>query len=616
MASMRTQPHRLLVLDWAFFSLLLGGLFLLQLRVYFQPLGVGDALYYGVASLFHAGVLLLPGLLLGLLLGLPARGMRPLGRGAFYLYSLVVLLLALLDVVVYGLFRFHLNGMVLELLAGPSPADVFQFGASQWIMAAGAVALLLAVAVGFWRLGSWLVGRMKRRGIIVLVVGFLGLGLGANAAHMLSAARGYTPVMDLSDLLPHYFPLRANRFLARIGWGANGDVYRVDIRQGAASMRYPRDPIVIRDSVPKKHILLLLIDTWNPLTLNDSVMPFMARFARKSTYYTRHWSGSNGTKTGVFSLFYGISGVYFDNCMRSGTAPVLMDQLQFAGYQIRTYPSATLRNPPFSATVFCHTDSVRLDSWVEASYGGDMALTEHFIGDIQEFAKKDSAHQRPQFWFLFYDALHAFSMPRGLCHRFQPAWENADWLSLNNDSDPTLLLNLYRNTAHFVDSLVRRAVSALDSLGLLQNTVVVVTGDHSQEFNDNRKNYWGHASNLSAAQLHVPLLLYDADVQPDTVQRWTSHYDVSPTLLRHYLGVCNPLDDYSQGFDLRDTLQPDFLLVGSEDDWAILYHGCIYRVHPSGRLIATDSVLNATQEPLPPAIFNRATEQRRCFLAR
>ena len=196
MASMRTQPRRLLVLDWAFFTLLLGGLFLLQLRVYFQPLGVGDALYYGAASLFHAGVLLAPGLLLGLLLGLPARRMRLLGRGALYLYSLLVLLLALLDVVVYGLFRFHLNGMVLELLAGPSPADVFQFGASQWIMAAGAVALLLAVAVGFWRLDSWLVGRVKRRGIIVLVVGFLGLGLGANAAHMLSAARGYTPVMD------------------------------------------------------------------------------------------------------------------------------------------------------------------------------------------------------------------------------------------------------------------------------------------------------------------------------------------------------------------------------------------------------------------------------------
>ena len=29
MASMRTQPRRLLVLDWAFFTLLLGGLFLL-----------------------------------------------------------------------------------------------------------------------------------------------------------------------------------------------------------------------------------------------------------------------------------------------------------------------------------------------------------------------------------------------------------------------------------------------------------------------------------------------------------------------------------------------------------------------------------------------------------
>jgi hypothetical protein len=55
--------------------------------------------------------------------------------------------------------------------------------------------------------------------------------------------------------------------------------------------------------------------------------------------------------------------------------------------------------------------------------------------------------------------------------------------------DPTPFFNLYKNSAYYVDSLVGRIIDDLKRNGRLNNTMVIITGDHGQEFNDNKKNY-------------------------------------------------------------------------------------------------------------------------------
>ncbi|MEL0625273.1 sulfatase-like hydrolase/transferase, partial [Marinomonas arenicola] len=86
---------------------------------------------------------------------------------------------------------------------------------------------------------------------------------------------------------------------------------------------------------------------------------------------------------------------------------------------------------------------------------------------------------------------------------FQPD-EDMDYLTLTKNTDPTPYHNRYRTAVYQDDMLVGKVMDDLKKRGLLDNTIVGFTGDHGQEFNDNKHNIWGHSSNFTAAETHVP----------------------------------------------------------------------------------------------------------------
>ncbi|MBK9224510.1 MAG: sulfatase-like hydrolase/transferase [Flavobacterium sp.] len=92
-----------------------------------------------------------------------------------------------------------------------------------------------------------------------------------------------------------------------------------------------------------------------------------------------------------------------------------------------------------------------------------------------------------------------------------------NFLDLNDDYNPKQLINRYKNSLHFVDSLVGKVLLNLEKRGSLKNTIVVITSDHGQEFNDNKKGYWQHGGNFSDYQIGVPLLVFDASKTPKNI---------------------------------------------------------------------------------------------------
>jgi len=80
------------------------------------------------------------------------------------------------------------------------------------------------------------------------------------------------------------------------------------------------------------------------------------------------------------------------------------------------------------------------------------------------------------------------------------------------DSGPALefLRGRYRGEVRSVDEQLERLFAELARRGLLDRTLVVVTGDHGEEFGEHR--WFGHGSQLYEESLHVPLLLYGAGV--------------------------------------------------------------------------------------------------------
>lgn len=115
-------------------------------------------------------------------------------------------------------------------------------------------------------------------------------------------------------------------------------------------------------------------------------------------------------------------------------------------------------------------------------------------------------------------------------------------------------------------------LTKLQSQGMDSNTVVVITSNHGQEFNDTRSNSWGAGSNYSPYQVQVPLVLAWPGRGSDVREQPSSHFDLAPTLMQGMLGVRNPARDYSVGRSLFDTSPRNWLLAGDQNDFAI-YEG-------------------------------------------
>jgi hypothetical protein len=128
-------------------------------------------------------------------------------------------------------------------------------------------------------------------------------------------------------------------------------------------------------------------------------------------------------------------------------------------------------------------------------------------------------------------------------------------MSAREDTDPSYYFNDYVNSTHYVDRLVGEVLQEMEALGLMSNTVIIVTTDHGEEFNDNRAGYWGHVSNFTMFQTRVPLIVYGPGREAQRLACRTSHVDVIPTILREFFGCTNDPRDYSNGVNLYQPVE-------------------------------------------------------------
>jgi membrane-anchored protein YejM (alkaline phosphatase superfamily) len=125
----------------------------------------------------------------------------------------------------------------------------------------------------------------------------------------------------------------------------------------------------------------------------------------------------------------------------------------------------------------------------------------------------------------------------------------------------------YINVVHHLDSQLARITTHLEQRRLLENTLVVITGDHGEEFME--KGRWGHNSTFVDEQIRVPLVLWVPGRAAHQETLRTSHLDLLPTLLP-LLGVQNPGRDYAMGQSLFEPQPKRLLLAGDWDRLAFL----------------------------------------------
>ena len=116
-------------------------------------------------------------------------------------------------------------------------------------------------------------------------------------------------------------------------------------------------------------------------------------------------------------------------------------------------------------------------------------------------------------------------------------------------SEAEQLRGLYDGEITYWDSQFGALMDSLRERGLYDDTLIVITSDHGEEFADHG-GFW-HGTTLYDEQVHVPLFVkLPGNARAGTrVGHWVQSVDLMPTILRH-IGLEVP--DEVQGGDLND----------------------------------------------------------------
>jgi len=469
----------------------------------------------------------------------------------------------LVDAVVFSQYRMHVGPYVWGLVAGGAGGETFLvFSKAVPFMLAGAALAIIACQGALFALClAYARGRARRfaRPVWIAWVALFAL---ANSWYAFADAHYQVNITQESGQFPFYRPMTAKRLFRKLGVTDFGPKVAAPTGSNRA-LFYPSQPLECTGK-PRRNVLLVVVDAWRSDHLDPKFTPHIATLVPESTRFEHHVSGGNVTRFGIFSIFYGLSGNYWFPVLGHQTPPVMMSELVHQEYELKILGSSPLVHPEFDRTVFSGIHGLRLKTPGDTPYERDRRVTADMVEFLSDPARKDNAF----FGFLWLNSVHSYSIPPDAPVPFQPSWEAVNHMALGPDFDKTPYLNRYRNALHFVDSEVGKVLDALRKSGLADDTLLIVTSDHGEEFNDTGKNYWGHNGNFSPYQVRVPLLVRGPGwARGAAVAYMTTHNDLAPTVLTDALGCTTPSTAYSLGWPLRQTEgRREFLAVVDYND--------------------------------------------------
>ena len=489
----------------------------------------------------------------------------------------------LADTFIYQQYRFHINAMVMELfIAGGN--EVISFPLSMWLMIIGLViVVILAQVLVVKGVNRYITLSNKSNKTLIYLIPMCIFS--SHFIHIWGDATFNRDITKQSKLLPLAFPATAKSFMAKYGFldiEAHKMQSLLKHKKSKGNLQYPLAEIKLKAKEQKLNIVMIVIDSWRADMMNEAITPNMFAFKDKSLQYLQHYSGSNNTRHGMFSLMYGIPGTYWDKMLEEQKSPVLIQTLIKQGYQTNIFASAKLAMPEFDQTLFADVPNLRTRSTGEKPWQRDANLTKDYLQ-----WSKTSSTQDPTFSLLFFDAAHGFSIPDDYQKPFNPSLNSVNFLALNDNYELAPFLNLYKNSLHYIDSKVGEVLKSLE--GKLENTVVIITGDHGKEFNDSNLGYWGHNSNYSKYQTAVPLIIHWPNKAPAIIDYQTNHLSIAPTLMSEALGVTNIPSDYSSGISLFEQKKAlPWLFLGRTGYYAIKVENNLYELDRIGNFTLFD----------------------------
>ena len=518
---------------------------------------------------------LLPAILLTWLAGRPSLWRRMGGeQSAFRAEEWTAILTGALTTLffyanakLFELYGMFVNGFVINLIVTPGGVESLGGSAATNMSFAllgagfllGHAALLMTLRVMLLRLK---LHHARLRPLLKLVIWvFLVSALADRGVYAYADAYGRSEWMSLTQGVPYYTGMTMRKTLRKLGFTP---IMQHKVMAFKGKLNYPLQPLQVTPPQKPYNIVWLVSESWRADTLNPEIMPRAWEFARQAQHYTLHYSAGNGTRIGVFGMMTGIPGNYWEHFLQGHRSAAIMDVLQQQNYQLSLYTSAHFSYPEFDRTIFSKVPKADMHE-IDAPGEGWEKDRKNVANLLNFIDRRDPA--RPFFTWMFFESPHAryYFPPESVIR--QPYRNDINYATLDKGElkdDMNLIHNRYLNAVHHLDSQFARVIDHLREKNLLDSTIVILVGDHGEEFMEH--GFWGHNSTFSDPQTRTPLVLWMPGLGPGVHDKLTSHLDIPATLMP-LLGVTNPVGDYALGHNLLSDAQREYVLLS---DWSHL----------------------------------------------
>jgi membrane-anchored protein YejM (alkaline phosphatase superfamily) len=394
---------------------------------------------------------------------------------------------------------------------------------------------------------------------------------------VLRMSKVWRPILDA--------PTEAEKSSAKITWDFESDFLN-------SQKKLSEKIETIRANKKDVNIVFLVFESLRYDMNNPEIMPNLNYYAKSNKWITskQHFSNSNCTGNGIFGTLTGQTPFYWYPSYKKELQPSPLSIFDKLGYEIDVYTTTALGYSDMDKHIFTNAiDNV----YKFTGYGGGLGhpmvkRSDLFKWDqimVDEFLDKftNNTSDSPNLSYLwFYSTHYNYYFPEEF-GKFKPYIDRHYQIyekGLRKESD--LVFNRYKNSAYFVDSQISKIVEKINNSGKMENTIIVILGDHGEEFNEFGR--FAHSYSLKNVQTSTPFIMYIPGIN-NIDYNITSHADVMPTIM-DYIDISipyekivsgksllnyNPNLDYAIIQECEITERPKKFLI-ADKDWKMEFH--------------------------------------------
>ena len=476
-------------------------------------------------------------LLLVLVVGIVLDRRKKLLMVLIALSASLLTLYLYVDSRLYNTINLHINGFVIESLLQENALEQVGISPRQLLQWTWPVVILLAIHVFISPLSKYKITSIAVSSKKIAIY-FIMLAVLVAADKLLFSYfyyKGKPFVFQLNETPPAY-PTPHPYHIHRVFSFLLGNNPRVSFTEPLGSvvnaaetgrLDYPDMKVIGDVEIRNKfNIIMIVAESMRAHDVTRETAPFYTQLSDENIETSNHYSSSNTTHFGLFSLFYGLNPYYFHDFRISLIPPAGISLLVDNGYEIYATVARTMRWYDMDQFILGNNPVIYLPD-DGANYDRDRMVTDRSI----DMAKRHQTSGQPYFNFIYYYSTHADYEHPETHSIFNPEIKGkVDYSDQSLRAENRYkLVNRYKNAIHYVDSELERLVSGLKKIGAWDNTILIFTGDHGEEFFE--EDSFGHNSNLNDFQTKVPFLMHIPGIGHVKIDKQTSHMDVIQTIL-------------------------------------------------------------------------------------